>query len=106
MGSMKTELPEIRPEERTPLVQALLEVIRQLTDRGAGLEETSRHVCDEHVVLLETNRQLTDRAAQLDETNRHVCGENAVLLETNRQLMDRVAKLERPMENCGMRSPC
>ena len=38
LGSMKMELPEIRPEERTPLVEALLGIIRQLLDRVAELE--------------------------------------------------------------------
>src|SRR5260370_13253405 len=48
---MKIELPELRPEERTPLVEALLGIIRQLADRVAELEETNRHLRDEIAVL-------------------------------------------------------
>jgi Transposase IS66 family len=44
---MKMELPEIRPEERTPLVEALLAIIRQLLDRVAQLEETNQQLRDE-----------------------------------------------------------
>jgi hypothetical protein len=48
---MKLELPEIRPEERTPLVEALLGVIRQLADRVAQLEETVQRLRDEIAIL-------------------------------------------------------
>lgn len=41
------ELPEIRPEERTPLVEALLGIIRQLLDRVHELEETVQQLRDE-----------------------------------------------------------
>lgn len=44
---MKVELPEIRPEERTPLVEALLDLLRQVLDRVAQLEETNQHLRDE-----------------------------------------------------------
>jgi Transposase IS66 family len=44
---MKMELPEIRPEDRTPLVEALVEIIRQLLDRVAQLEETNQQLRDE-----------------------------------------------------------
>jgi hypothetical protein len=44
---MKIELPEIRPEELTPLVQALLAIIRQLADRVAELEQTQQQLRDE-----------------------------------------------------------
>jgi Transposase IS66 family len=44
---MKMELPEIRPEERTPLVEALLGIIRQLLDRVRELEEANQHLRDE-----------------------------------------------------------
>jgi hypothetical protein len=33
LGSMKVELPQIRPEEQTPLVAALVGIIQQLADR-------------------------------------------------------------------------
>src|SRR5712692_4528474 len=44
---MKMELPEIRPEERTPLVEALLGIIRQLADRVAELERINQELRDE-----------------------------------------------------------
>ena len=40
---MKVELPEIRPAERTPLVETLLGIIRQYMDRVAELAETYNH---------------------------------------------------------------
>jgi Transposase IS66 family len=48
---MKMELPEIRPEERTPLVDALLAIIRELLDRNQQLEETVLHLRDEIAIL-------------------------------------------------------
>ncbi len=44
---MKVELPEIRPEERTPLVEALLAIIRQLLDRIRELEVTNQELRDQ-----------------------------------------------------------
>jgi hypothetical protein len=44
---MKMELPEIRPEDRTPVVEALLGMIRQLLDRVNELEETNQQLRDE-----------------------------------------------------------
>ena len=38
---MKMELPEIRPEDRTPLVEALLGIVRELLDRNRE-EEAER----------------------------------------------------------------
>src|SRR5271163_4972687 len=48
---MKMELPEIRGEERTPLVEALLAIIRELLDRNLQLEETVQQLRDEIAVL-------------------------------------------------------
>jgi hypothetical protein len=48
---MKMELPEIRPEDRTPVVDALLGVIRQLLDRMQQLEETVQQLRDDNAVL-------------------------------------------------------
>ncbi len=45
------ELPEIRPEERTPLVESLLAVIRQLLDRVQQLEEINQQLRDEIAIL-------------------------------------------------------
>jgi hypothetical protein len=44
---MKMELPEIRPEDRTPLVEALLGIIRQVVDRVTQLEEDNQLLRDE-----------------------------------------------------------
>src|ERR1700693_1705855 len=48
---MKTELPEIRAEERTPRVEALLAIIRELLDRNRQLEETVLQLRDEIAIL-------------------------------------------------------
>src|SRR5260370_12924661 len=48
---MKMELPEIRAEERTPLVEALLAIIRELLDRNQQLEETVLQLRDEIAIL-------------------------------------------------------
>jgi hypothetical protein len=48
---MKVELPEIRPEERTPLVEALLAIIRHLLDRVGQLEEVNQQLRDEIAIL-------------------------------------------------------
>jgi len=41
------ELPEVRPEERTPLVDALLAMVRQLLDRVAEVERANQELRDE-----------------------------------------------------------
>ncbi len=43
------ELPEIRPEERTPLVESLLPIIQVLLDRNQQLEETAVAQRDRHL---------------------------------------------------------
>jgi hypothetical protein len=48
---MKMELPEVRPEERTPVVESLLDVIRQLLGRIERLEETIQQLRDENAIL-------------------------------------------------------
>ena len=48
---MKIELPEVRPEERTPLVESLLAIIRQVLDRVQQLEETIQQLRDENALL-------------------------------------------------------
>lgn len=45
------ELPEIPPEERTPLVEALLGLLRQALDRIRELEETVQQLRDEIAIL-------------------------------------------------------
>ena len=44
---MKIELPDIPPEQRTPLVEALLGIIRQVLDRVAHLEQVNQELRDE-----------------------------------------------------------
>ena len=51
MGSMKVTLPDIPPEQRTPLVEALLDIGRQLLDRVHELEETVQQLRDEIAIL-------------------------------------------------------
>jgi hypothetical protein len=48
---MKMELPEIEPEERTPLVESLLAIIRELLDRIHQLEETVLQLRNEIAIL-------------------------------------------------------
>src|ERR1700688_3581286 len=48
---MKMELPEIRAEERTPLVESLLAIIRVQQDRIQQLEETVQQLRDEIAIL-------------------------------------------------------
>jgi transposase IS66 family protein len=48
---MKMELPEIRPEERTPLVESLLAIVQKLLDRNQQLEETVLQLRDEIAIL-------------------------------------------------------
>jgi hypothetical protein len=48
---MKMEIPEIRAEERTPLVETLLGIIRQLLDRVAELEKDKQELRDENAKL-------------------------------------------------------
>src|SRR6187200_2537460 len=48
---MRLELPDIRPEERTPLVEGLLALLREVFDGMAQLEETNRQLRDEIALL-------------------------------------------------------
>jgi Transposase IS66 family len=48
---MKMELPDIPPDQRTPLVEALLAIIHKLLDRVQQLEESVQHLRDENAVL-------------------------------------------------------
>ncbi len=45
------ELPQIRPEDRTPLVESLLAIIQQLADRVQQLEEINQQLRDEIAIL-------------------------------------------------------
>jgi hypothetical protein len=48
---MKVSLPDLLPEQRTPAVEALLDVVRQLLDRVHELEETNQQLRDEIAIL-------------------------------------------------------
>lgn len=48
---MKMELPDIRADERTPLVESLLAIIRVLQDRVQQLETTVQELRDEIAIL-------------------------------------------------------
>jgi Transposase IS66 family len=48
---MKVTLPDISPEQRTPLVEALLDLMRQVLDRVRQLEETNQQLRDEIAIL-------------------------------------------------------
>jgi hypothetical protein len=65
---MKMELPEIRPEERTPLVESLLAIIQQLLDRVQQLEETVQQLRDEIAVLKGQKPRPQIRPSQLESS--------------------------------------
>jgi hypothetical protein len=48
---MKVPLPDIPPEQRTPVVETLLDIVHQLLDRVHELEETNQQLRDEIAVL-------------------------------------------------------
>lgn len=60
------ELPEVRPEERTPLVESLLGIIRQLLDHVKQLEETVQQLRDENAILKGQKPRPTIRPSQLE----------------------------------------
>jgi Transposase IS66 family len=63
---MKITLPEVRAEERTPLVESLLAVVQQLLDRVQQLEETNQRLRDEIAVLKGQKPRPTIRPSQLE----------------------------------------
>jgi hypothetical protein len=65
---MKMELPEVRPEERTPLVDSLLAIIRQLLDRVQQLEETVQQLRDENAILKGQKPRPEIRPSKLEST--------------------------------------
>jgi hypothetical protein len=71
---MKLELPEIRPEERTPLVEALLGMIRQLLDRVGQLEETNQQLRDEIAQLKGQKPRPTIQPSVLEATPAKTAG--------------------------------
>jgi hypothetical protein len=63
---MKIELPEVRPEERTPLVESLLAVIRQVLDHVQQLEATVQQLRDENALLKGQKPRPTISPSQLE----------------------------------------
>ena len=64
---MKMELPEIGPDERTPLVDTLLGVIRQLMDRVAELERSHQELRDENARLKGQKERPVIKPSTLEE---------------------------------------
>jgi hypothetical protein len=65
---MKIELPEIRPEQRTPLAESLLALIQQLLDRVQQLEETNQQLRDEIAILKGQKPRPTIRPSRLESS--------------------------------------
>src|SRR5262249_11571708 len=63
---MTLDLPEIRPEERTPLVEALLALLRQVLDRAQQLEEANQQLRDEIARLQGQQSRPTIRPSVLE----------------------------------------
>jgi Transposase IS66 family len=63
---MKMELPEVRPEDRTPLVDSLLAIVQQLLDRVQQLELTVQQLRDENAVLKGQKPKPQIRPSQLE----------------------------------------
>jgi hypothetical protein len=68
---MKMELPEIKPEERTPLVEALLGIIRQLLDRVQELEQTVQELRDENARLKGQTRRPDIKPSSLEKSTKN-----------------------------------
>ncbi len=66
LSCMKMELPDIPAEERTPLVESLLAIIRIQQDRIQQLEETVQHLRDE-IAKLKGQKPRPDIKASLLE---------------------------------------
>jgi hypothetical protein len=64
------ELPEIRPEEHTPLVEALLGIVQRLLDRVAALEATVQQLRDENAQLKGLKPRPQIRPSILEATQR------------------------------------
>ncbi len=65
---MKLALPEVPPEQRTPLVDSLLALVQQLLDRVEQLEATNQRLQDEIAVLKGQKPRPTIRPSQLEAT--------------------------------------
>jgi transposase IS66 family protein len=66
---MKMELPDVRPEERTPLVESLLAIVRQLLDRVEQLEVTVQQLRDENAILKGQKPRLKISPSRLESSS-------------------------------------
>jgi hypothetical protein len=66
---MKMELPEIPAQDRTPLVESLLAIIRQLLDRVRELEESNQQLRDEIAVLKGQKPRPDIKPSQLESSS-------------------------------------
>ena len=57
LAGVKMELPEVRPEERTPLVEALLGIIRHLLDVVGQQEQAIQELRDEIEIVCDLYTQ-------------------------------------------------
>jgi transposase IS66 family protein len=67
---MKMELPEVRPEERTPLVESLLAIIHRLLDHVQQLEESVQQLRNENAILKGQKPRPEIRPSKLESTTR------------------------------------
>jgi len=74
---MKMELPDIGPGERTPLVETLLGVIRQLMDRVAELERSHQELRDENARLKGQKARPDIKPSTLEEPEKPTDGGGA-----------------------------
>ena len=91
LSCMKMELPDIPAEERTPLVESLLAIIRIQQDRIQQLEETVQHLRDE-IAKLKGQKPRPDIKASLLE---------AIKPQHARAGRRQAAGLCETAENCG-----
>jgi hypothetical protein len=68
------ELPEIGPDERTPLVETLLGLIRQLMDRVAELERGHQELRDENARLKGQKERPDIKPSTLEKTEKPTAG--------------------------------
>jgi len=66
LGSMKVEIPPIRPEEQTPLVEALVAILQQLIDRVGQQDVTIQQLRDEIAQLKGQKPRPTLRPSELE----------------------------------------
>jgi len=66
LGSMKVEIPPIRPEEHTPLVEALVAILQQLVDRVGQQDVTIQQLRDEIAQLKGQKPRPTLRPSELE----------------------------------------